>query len=230
MNGPLLQALQLSKRYDAADADVLVDVSFELDAGQSLAIVGPSGCGKSTLLHILGTLDEPTGGRRLIDGDDPATMAANQRAALRNRRIGFVFQTHHLLPQLTALENTLVPTLADEDRARRRDAPQRARQLLERVGLGERMNHRPGQLSIGQGQRVALVRALINRPQALLADEPTGSLDGRTAQDVTDLLLQLSREEGLALVVATHATALAARMDRVATLRDGVLHDGGPTR
>jgi predicted ABC-type transport system involved in lysophospholipase L1 biosynthesis ATPase subunit len=191
--------------------------------GESLAIVGPSGSGKSTLLHIIGTLDKPTSGSVTLSGQDLAVLDDHQVATVRNRQIGFVFQSHYLLPQCTVLENVLVPTLATNEAAARDGASERAQRLLKRVGLGERISHRPGELSGGERQRVAVVRALINQPQLLLADEPTGSLDQTSARDLGQLLLELNREEGVTLIIVTHARELAQRMARVLELKQGRL-------
>jgi lipoprotein-releasing system ATP-binding protein len=188
-----------------------------------MAVVGPSGSGKSTLLNIMGTLDRPSAGRVLLEGRDLAGLPEQDLSAVRNRSIGFVFQDHHLLPQCTVLENVLIPVLAQ--RARAGDAAERACSLLDRVGLGGRLDHRPGQLSGGECQRVAVVRALINQPRLLLADEPTGSLDGANAEAMTDLLAELNEEEGIALVVVTHAERLAERMRPVYRLCDGQLEE-----
>src|SRR5512135_3899654 len=183
--GLLLRLTRVTKRYDAPDQAgallVLDDISLDLPRGESLAIVGPSGSGKSTLLHIMGTLDRPTSGVVVLDGQDLGALEEEQLAMVRNRQIGFVFQAHYLLPQCTVWENVLVPTLACSDAALRDGAGERAERLLKRVGLGERKSHRPGELSGGERQRVAVVRALINQPQLLLADEPTGSLDHAAA-------------------------------------------------
>ncbi len=228
----LLRATSISKSYDtgprgsdapSADGRVLRDVSLEVAAGESLAIVGPSGSGKSTLLNILGTLDRPTSGRVELEGRDLTALGDADLAAVRAARIGFVFQLHHLLPQCTALENVLLPTLARADRPRASEAEARAQQLLDRVGLADKLDSRPGQLSGGQCQRVAVVRALINRPALLLADEPTGSLDREAAEGLADLLVEIQRVEGLALIVVTHSPAIAERMGRVMELRDGGL-------
>jgi len=227
----LLRLTHVAKRYDAAgDGEgplVLRDVGLEASAGETLAIVGPSGCGKSTLLNIIGTLDRPTSGEVRLDGQDLTLLADGELAAVRAAKIGFVFQLHHLLPQCTALENVLVPVLARTDRPSAREAEARARDLLARVGLGERMDYRPGHLSGGECQRVAVVRALINRPRLLLADEPTGSLDRAAAESLVDLLAELNRQEGVALIVVTHSEAVAGRMGRVLELRDGVLTNLG---
>jgi ABC-type lipoprotein export system ATPase subunit len=222
-----LKLIGVTRRYDApgkaGGLTVLDDVSLELARGDSLAIVGPSGSGKSTLLQIIGTLDRPTSGSVALDGRDLSGLDDVQIAAVRNRQIGFVFQSHYLLPQCTVWENVLVPTLACADAALRDSAGERADRLLKRVGLGERQSHRPGELSGGERQRVAVVRALINQPQLLLADEPTGSLDHASAQQLGQLLLDLNREEGVTLIVVTHARDLAQRMGRVLELRDGRL-------
>jgi lipoprotein-releasing system ATP-binding protein len=225
--GPLLSLSAVSKTYSAteesAEAVVLKDVYLEVASGDSVAIVGPSGSGKSTLLNLIGTLDRPTSGRVLFDGQDLTSLNDRQLAELRSRQIGLVFQLHHLLPQCTVLENVLVPTLAAGAFQRRETADKRARRLLDRVGLSHRLDHRPGQLSGGERQRTALVRSLINEPKVLLADEPTGALDRASAENLADLLVELNREEGVALIVSTHATALAERMTRVYEIRDGSL-------
>jgi len=224
---PLLELVDVSKHYEGPEGaapPVLRGVSLGVEAGESLAIVGPSGCGKSTLLNLIGALDRPSGGAVLFKGQDISALNDKNLAQLRNREIGFVFQLHHLLPQCTALENVLVPTLVAGGKG---DAPEpRARGLLERVGLGERLDYLPGQLSGGERQRVAVVRALINRPSLLLADEPTGSLDHAAADNLADLLVELNREEKVALILVTHALDLAAKMGRVLELRDGVLRTG----
>jgi lipoprotein-releasing system ATP-binding protein len=227
----LLKLTDVTRRYEAPDAGgaasitVLAGVSLEVRRGESLAVVGPSGSGKSTLLQIIGTLDRPSSGTVLLGGQDLGRLNEEQLAKVRNQQIGFVFQAHYLLPQCTVLENVLVPTLA-EPATKRPDAgtsSARARRLLTRVGLAERLGHRPGQLSGGERQRVAVVRALINQPQLLLADEPTGSLDQTSAQQLAQLLLELNREEGVALIAVTHARDLAQRMGRVLELKDGRL-------
>jgi len=238
---PLLKLESVTKRYDSpgrsGSLTVLDGVSFELQHGESLAIVGPSGSGKSTLLQIIGTLDHPTSGAVSLNGKALSGLDEAELAAVRNRQIGFVFQAHFLLPQCTVLENVLVPTLATAARASRlnqsdgkaagapapENAEERAERLLKRVGLAERITHRPGELSGGERQRVAVVRALINQPQLLLADEPTGSLDHASAQQLGHLLVELNREEGVTLIVVTHARELAARMGQVMELKDGRL-------
>jgi lipoprotein-releasing system ATP-binding protein len=224
---PLLKLEKVTKHYVAAaggePVTVLREVDLAIGTGESLAIVGPSGSGKSTLLNLLGTLDQPTSGRVWLDGIDLSTLREDELAAVRNRQMGFIFQSHHLLPQCSVLENVLVPTLAEAGRELRVGASDRARRLLQRVGLEARLHHRPGQLSGGERQRVAVVRALINQPKLLLADEPTGALDRANAHSLGQLLAGLNREEGVTLVVVTHAADLARQMQRAFELRDGAL-------
>jgi lipoprotein-releasing system ATP-binding protein len=224
---PLLELIQLQKNYLSVDGAppvrVLDGIDLRLSRGESAAIVGPSGSGKSTLLNIIGTLDHPSSGQVLIEGNDLSALNEEQLASVRNRQIGFIFQAHHLLPQCSVLENVLVPTLAGKPAADASDAESRARRLLSRVGLEDRLSHRPGQLSGGERQRVAVVRALINQPGLLLADEPTGSLDRASAHELSQLLGELNREENVTLIVVTHAPDLARRMQRVFELRDGKL-------
>src|SRR5437868_7035723 len=202
---------------------VLRDVDLELQRGDALAIMGPSGSGKSTLLHILGTLDRPTGGSLRLENTDPFSLKERDLADFRNRRIGFVFQDHHLLPQCSVLENVLIPTLAVGGE----HLESRARELLERVGLSTRLDHRPAELSGGERQRVAIARALIHRPLLLLADEPTGNLDRKTAKSVGELLLELHRQENTVLVAVTHSAELAAAFPRRMEMNDGLLVEEG---
>lgn len=217
----MLLALQnVAKRYESIE--VLHDVSLQLAESESVAIVGPSGSGKSTLLNLMGALDRPTSGHVLFDGQDLTAQTDNELAALRNRKIGFVFQLHHLLPQCTILENVLIPAMANPT-TNMDDVLTRAERLLDRVGLKQRQTHRPGQLSGGERQRTAVVRALINQPKLLLADEPTGSLDHASAENLGKLLVELNREEGVAVVVVTHSLELAKRMSRRFELKDGKL-------
>jgi lipoprotein-releasing system ATP-binding protein len=219
----MLEVTEVSKSFATAGGglSVLDSVSFTLEPGRRMAIMGPSGSGKSTLLAILGAIDEPTSGRVCLDGVDPFAGDAAARAAFRNRRIGFVFQEHHLLAGCTALDNVLVPALA----AGRvpRETVARGRRLLERVGLGGRLDPRPGELSGGERQRVAVARALVLAPRLVLADEPTGQLDSRSAADVADLLVDLTTEAGGMLVVVTHSESLAERVGGVRRLVDGRL-------
>jgi ABC-type lipoprotein export system ATPase subunit len=191
--------------------------------GQAAAIIGPSGSGKSTLLNIVGALDRPTSGEVLLEGRNLAGLSEAELAEIRNQEIGFVFQLHHLLPQCTVLENVLVPALANRNTAAKREAEQRAVELLQRVGLKELMLYRPGQLSVGQRQRVAVVRALINKPKLLLADEPTGSLDETTSKAVAELLVELNRADNVTLIVVTHAVSLAEQIGPVWELSGGRL-------
>jgi lipoprotein-releasing system ATP-binding protein len=192
-------------------------VSFEILSQESLAITGPSGCGKSTLLHILGTLDVPSAGRVDMDGKDPFALSEPDLAKFRNQEIGFVFQEHHLLPQYSVLENVLVPTLAFGGASQEDEA----RELIDRVGLGHRVDHRPAELSGGERQRTAVARALINKPSLLLCDEPTGSLDGARAGEVADLLFELHVQEGNILIGVTHSLEMAARFARRFELQEG---------
>ncbi len=200
---------------------VLRDVSLHLDRGESLAVMGPSGSGKSTLLHLLGTLDRPTRGTVHLDGQDPFALPEPALADFRNRHVGFVFQDHHLLPQCTVLENVLIPTLVNNSTAA--DVEKWAKELLERVGLMGRLDHRPAELSGGERQRVALARALVLRPVLLLADEPTGNLDRASARSVGELLLELHSEQRTILVVVTHSPELAKLFPKSMEMADGVL-------
>jgi lipoprotein-releasing system ATP-binding protein len=226
----MIDLIDVSKTYgepaDPNTVSVLHGVNLRIGGGESIVIVGPSGCGKSTLLNLIGGLDHPTAGRVMFDGRNLADLNDGDLSRIRSREIGFVFQLHHLLPQCTVLENVLVPTLAERGGASPPQQRDRAEALLARVGLKDRMSHRPGELSGGQRQRAAVARALINRPKLLLADEPTGSLDENTSQSIADLLVELNRDEGVTLVVVTHAMALARRIGRVMELHGGTLRDG----
>lgn len=229
----MVELVDVTKDYGQADqpigVHVLRGISLKIESGQSVVIVGPSGSGKSTLLNIIGALDHPTSGRVLFDDKNLADLGDKELAQIRNRDIGFVFQLHHLLPQCTVLENVLVPTLAGTNGSSPKAARRRAERLLERVGLADRMAHRPGELSGGQRQRVAVARALVNEPKLLLADEPTGSLDEESSNDVADLLVQLNRDDRVTLVVVTHSQKLAGRTGTVMELRDGILTGGAKT-
>ncbi len=218
----LLDVRSVTKTYEGSPdpPHVLKGIDLRLTHGEPVAVVGPSGCGKSTLLNLIGALDRPTSGSILFDGRDLAALDFRELARFRNTSVGFVFQFHHLLPQCTVVENALVPTLVNGGS---QDSKSRALELLERVGLTDRADHRPGQLSGGERQRAAVVRALINKPRLLLADEPTGSLNEESASQLVELLLELSRDENMALLVVTHSMAVAAQMDRVLELRDGLL-------
>ncbi len=222
MNAETLSVRELHKSFSFGEREipVLRGVSFAAEPGETLAVLGPSGSGKSTLLHLLGTLERPSSGEIRLGDRDLHALPEPALARFRNERIGFVFQDHHLLPQYSALENVLLPALAF--RRNWREARPRALELLERVGLGERLRHRPAELSGGERQRAALARALLLRPALLLCDEPTGSLDHSTAEGILDLLLELPREGGTILVAATHSLELAARFGRRLRLRDGL--------
>lgn len=216
-----LRVRELHKSFElgATTVEVLRGVSFELGAGEALALTGPSGSGKSTLLHLVGTLDQPSSGTIEIDGNDPFTLREPELARFRNSTIGFVFQDSHLLPQYSVLENVLLPALAFPTRPA--NSTQWARQLLDRVGLSHRISHLPAELSGGERQRVAVARALINRPRLMLCDEPTGSLDSSTADSIARLLFELHQQEANMLLVVTHSLALAERFVRRLELREG---------
>jgi lipoprotein-releasing system ATP-binding protein len=218
----MLESTHVSKAYATAAGPlpILADVSLTLNQGDAIAIVGPSGSGKSTLLYILGALEPPSGGSVTLDGVNPFTLSESDLSAFRNKQAGFVFQDHCLLPQLTVLENVLIPAMVakvdDVTRAR-------ARQLLDQVGLSKRLDHRPAELSGGEKQRVAIARALIRDPKLLLCDEPTGNLDRHTAAQVADLLLEINRASKTILIVVTHSTELAARFPSTWELVEGKL-------
>lgn len=211
----------IGRRYTTGHAalDVLHEVDLTLHAGELVALIGPSGSGKSTLLHIAGLLDSPQSGSVRIAGTEASAASDAVRTRLRNRHIGFIYQFHNLLPELSALENVMMPLLIAREKPAAAQA--RAMALLERLGLAARVRHLPSQLSGGEQQRVAIARALANKPQLILADEPTGNLDPVTADSVTDLLLEVAREEGVAALIATHNMALARRLTRAVTLREG---------
>ena len=226
INAPVLECRGLVKNFRQGDktVEVLRGIDFTVAAGETVAIVGASGSGKTTLLQLLGGLDAPSSGTVCIAGHNMTELSDAEKGDLRNAAVGFVYQFHHLLPEFSALENVAMPLLI------RREPPDEARstarELLQRVGLGERLDHRPGALSGGERQRAAVARALVSRPRILLADEPTGNLDGRTGERVFSLLLELNQESMTSLVLVTHDLTIARRMGRIMTLRDGRLHEG----
>lgn len=220
---PVLACRQLAKRYKDGQLEtpVLSNVNLTVNAGDRIAIVGSSGSGKSTLLHLLGGLDEPTSGDIEVLGQSLADLSVRKLSQLRNQSLGFVYQFHHLLPEFSAVENVAMPLVIGGQKPA--DAKAEAEKLLEKVGLGHRLGHKPSELSGGERQRAALARALITRPACLLADEPTGNLDHRTAEGIFDLIMELNQQMNTALVIVTHDRQLAARMDTVYTLIDGEL-------
>ncbi len=220
----LVEIKDLKKTFHhmGKDLDVLRGIDLDLDEGEVVAVVGPSGAGKSTFLHILGTLDLPTGGSVKIAGVDITKLSSAELADLRNERVGFVFQFHHLLPEFNALENVMMPGMIAG--RPRKDLEKRATTLLDEVGLSQRATHRPGELSGGEQQRVALARALLMNPKLLLADEPTGNLDSGTSKAIHDLFFEINERHGTTVVIVTHNPELAESMPRVITLKDGKLH------
>ncbi|MBT8137203.1 MAG: lipoprotein-releasing ABC transporter ATP-binding protein LolD [Gammaproteobacteria bacterium] len=218
-----LRCENISRSYPQASGrlEVLRDIELDVAPGERISIIGASGSGKTTLLQIMGGLDDPTSGRIFINGRDLSQLSDAERGEMRNRRVGFVYQFHHLLPEFSALENVAMPLLIR--RVEVAKARQQAADLLQRVGLGERLEHKPAQLSGGERQRAAVARALITGPALVLADEPTGNLDGRTGARVFETMLELNRELGTSLVVVTHDMRIARHMDRILTLEEGVL-------
>jgi lipoprotein-releasing system ATP-binding protein len=225
LSTPLLEARAVHKSYWLGEKEihVLRGASFALQPGEMASLVGPSGVGKSTFLHVIGTLDPPTSGDVLFDGRAWSQMSEEELAVFRNRTVGFVFQFHYLLPEFTALQNAAMPALIN--RMRREDAEDRAREMLEIVGLQHRLDHRPGELSGGEQQRVALARALVQKPRLLLADEPTGNLDETTGEGIHQLLVELNQKLGIAAIVVTHNPRLAERMPRRLRLAEGLVVD-----
>ena len=219
MSDSLVSVQNVSKAFEheGRSLEVLKGIDLEIASGEMVTIVGPSGAGKSTLLHLVGTLDLPTQGRILYAGTDVTRLGSSELAEFRNRSIGFVFQFHHLLPEFTALENVLMPGLIQG----RRRLEDRARQLLDEVGLSPRLTHRPGELSGGEQQRVALARALLMKPKLVLADEPTGNLDSQTSESVQSLFFDLNRRHGTTFLIVTHSRDFAGRMPRQVSMKDG---------
>jgi lipoprotein-releasing system ATP-binding protein len=217
----VLEAHELSKRYDEGDiqVDVLNAINFSIEPGDCCAIVGASGSGKSTLLHLLGGLDKPTTGKVRLCGQDYSTLNEAERGRLRNRHLGFVYQFHHLLPEFTVLDNVSMPLMVR--RMSILEAREQAKAILQSVGLSHRLAHKPSELSGGERQRTAIARALVTRPDCLMADEPTGNLDSATADKIYDLLMELQQQTRMALIIVTHDSSLAARMNRVLQMRDG---------
>jgi len=218
----LLKLEKVTKSY-SKDRTILDQLELEIKAGERIAIVGPSGSGKTTLLNLIGTLDRPDSGKMYFDNQDLSVFSDQQLAKFRNEKIGFVFQMHHLLPQLTLLENILLPTLTDK-KLQGNETMERAQKLISRMGLSGVSHQKPAELSGGECQRTAVARALINRPKLILADEPTGALDQKSAFNLTDLLVELNREEGVTLIVVTHSMDVASKMDRIYRLEAGVLN------
>lgn len=223
MNDIVIEARDLVKSYQMGEIEVhaLAGVSFDIQRGELLSIMGPSGAGKSTLMNILGCLDLPTGGDYILDGEHVSDLSQDELADIRNRKVGFVFQSFNLLSRSSALANVTLPMrYAGVSNAERKE---RATKALQSVGLGDRIYHRPTELSGGQQQRVAIARALVNHPAILMADEPTGNLDSKSGREIMDLLLSLNRDQGVTVIVVTHDTEVSAQTDRIITLKDGFL-------
>jgi ABC-type lipoprotein export system ATPase subunit len=227
----LIELEDIRKTYLLGEVSVpvLKGVSMRIAAGELVALMGVSGSGKTTLMNILGCLDRPTSGRYLLDGEEISALTADQRALVRNRKIGFVFQTFNLLPRTSALENAMMPLTYAKPWQSERQMRRRAQELLERVGLADRMHHEPSQLSGGQQQRVAIARALINRPSILFADEPTGNLDSGTSEEVLKMFQELNQQDKITIVLVTHDSAVAGHAQRVIRIRDGII-DGQTTQ
>jgi ABC-type lipoprotein export system ATPase subunit len=224
----LMDLKNIYKTYHVGELDVpvLMGVSLSIDKGELVALMGASGSGKSTLMNILGCLDHPTSGQYFLDGQEVSNMSSDERALLRNHKIGFVFQNFNLLPRTSALENVMLPLSYTVENISDREVRRRAMELINRVGLGDRYHHEPSQLSGGQQQRVAIARALINRPALLLADEPTGNLDSHTSAEVLQMFQQLNQEEGITIILVTHDPNVAKHARRIIGISDGVIVDG----
>src|SRR5438552_13329252 len=224
----LIKLEDIRKTYHLGEIDVpvLKGVSLTINHGEMVALMGASGSGKSTLMNILGCLDRPSKGRYILDGEDVSGLSPDERAMVRNRKIGFVFQSFNLLPRTSALENVMMPLTYTAEQLSEREGRKRAMALLERVGLGDRMDHEPSQLSGGQQQRVAIARALINRPPLLFADEPTGNLDSKTSKEVLQMFQQLNEEEGITIIIVTHDANVAGTARRKIKIRDGLIETG----
>jgi ABC-type lipoprotein export system ATPase subunit len=223
----LIELRNICKTYHIGDVDipVLRDVSLIVDRGELVALMGASGSGKSTLMNILGCLDRPSSGQYWLDGQEVSRLSADQRALLRSRTVGFVFQSFNLLPRTSAIENVMMPLSYSPENQSEREARRKSAELLDRVGLGERLDHLPSQLSGGQQQRVAIARALVNQPALLFADEPTGNLDSHTSEDVLGMFEKLNQEDGITIVLVTHDTDVARHARRIIRIRDGVIED-----
>ena len=226
----LIKLVGVWKTYRMGEVDVhaLRDVSLEVARGEFIAVMGASGSGKTTLMNILGCLDRPSSGSYWLDGEEVSRMSADQRAMIRNRKIGFVFQNFNLLPRTSALENVAMPLSYTASHLTEKEARKRAKEVLERVGLGDRLHHEPSQLSGGQQQRVAIARALVNKPPLLLADEPTGNLDSKTGEEVLELFQELNREDGVTVVLVTHDPHVASHAERIIYLHDGQIVEDLP--
>jgi ABC-type lipoprotein export system ATPase subunit len=224
----LIQLEDICKTYHVGELDVpvLKGVSLTIERGEMVALMGASGSGKTTLMNLLGCLDRPTSGRYRLDGEEISRLSADGRALVRNKKIGFVFQSFNLLPRTSALDNVMMPLSYTAQDLTDREARRRARTMLERVGLADRLDHEPSQLSGGQQQRVAIARALVNRPPLLLADEPTGNLDSRTSEEILHMFQQLNDEEGITIILVTHDAGVAGHAKRVIRMRDGLIESG----
>jgi ABC-type lipoprotein export system ATPase subunit len=228
----LIRLVDICKTYHLGDVDVpvLQGVSLAIERGEMVALMGASGSGKTTLMNVLGCLDRPSSGRYILDGQEVSKLTADERAHLRNRKIGFVFQNFNLLARTSALENVMMPLTYDPGDLSDREVRERCAGLLERVGLADRMDHEPSQLSGGQQQRVAIARALVNRPPLLFADEPTGNLDSRTSEEILEMFQQLNHDEGITIILVTHDAEVARHAQRTIHIRDGLIENGAFNR